>query len=303
MISQKMKRWPGFAAVALSAALSACVNLTPDSVYPLGTKISVDAALLADADAPIESTIRTAKSGDVILQQSVRNSRVFVLENSVVPDGDVSLAVQARTVDLQAGLKFFPAINLGSETALVLCSFERPSVWTPRLNPGAKGSGRVCFRMEDLKAPIDPAKVSLGDSVRSSSVFFFVTDGFGLMESTTAYRMIARWDPQLTYKVTEPARFRPLPVEDASADGAPNLALRFVVTAEGARLEPVYLAGNQPMPMKDAPITIKADEVFPKQITFDGATIELMALKDGVLAYRLLSGFSTEGAFLMDLPS
>lgn len=303
MMRQKTKSWSGLAAVALTAILSACVSLTPDSVYPLGSKYDVDAALLVDPAAPLETTIRTAKSGDVILQQSVRNARAYALENTVVADGDVSLAVQARTVDLQAGLKFFPAINVGSETALVMCSFDRPAVWTPRLNPGAKGSGRVCFRMEDLEPPVDPATVSLGDGIRSSSVFFFVSDGFGLTESTTAYRMIARWDPQLTYKVTEPARFRPLSAEDANTDGAPSLALRFVVTAEGAQIEPIYLAGNQPIPLEEKPIAIKAVDVFPKTIEYDGATIELMALKDGVLAYRLLSGFSTEGAFLMDLPS
>jgi hypothetical protein len=75
------------------------------------------------------------------------------------------------------------------------------------------------------------------------------------------------------------------------------------VTAEGAQLEPIYLAGNQPMPVKEQPIVIKADQVFPAKIEHDGAEIELLALKDGVLAYRVLSGFATDTTFLMDLPS
>jgi hypothetical protein len=302
MKTHRSKR-PVLAGLMLSAVLSGCVSLTPDSVYPIGTKQGVDAALLADPGAPLEATIRTAKSGDIILQQAVRNAGAYVLENSVVPDGDVSLAVQARTVDLKAGLKFFPAINVGSETALVLCSFDRPAVWSPRLNPNAKGTGRVCFRFEELKTPADDVDAALGSGVRSSSVFFFVSDGIGLSQTTTAFRKIERWDPQLTYKVTEPARFRPLPQGDADTEGAPLVALRFVVTAEGAQLEPIYLAGNQPMPVKEQPIVIKADQVFPAKIEHDGAEIELLALKDGVLAYRVLSGFATDSTFLMDLPS
>lgn len=290
------------AGIFLATALSGCVSLTPDAVYPLGATRDVDAALLADPGAPLESTIRTAKSGDIILQQSVRNAGAFVLENSVVPDGDVSLAVQARTVNLKQGLRFFPAINIGSETAFVLCSFERPATWTPRLNPGAKGSGRVCFRMETLKTALDPVDTSEHSGVRSSSEFFFVSDGFGLTDQVTAFRKIERWDPQLTYKVTEPARFRPLAADDVGVAGAPVVALRFVVTAESAQLEPVYLAGNQPMSVREKPIVIKADQDFPSTVEYDGAKVEILALKDGVLAYRVLKGFATDGSFLMDLP-
>ncbi|KDA04499.1 hypothetical protein [Hyphomonas oceanitis] len=284
------------------AVLSACVSLTPDQVYPLGATQSVDPSLIADLDAPLESTIRTAKSGEVILRQLVQSVAVMVLENTVTPTGDVSLAVQARSVELTEGLTFYPAVSVGKENALVACSFDRPAEWTPRLNPGAKGSGKVCFVLEKIAGKIDLSKVAQDLGARSSSVFFFVSDNIGVSAASGPYQKLFRWDPQLTYEVSEPARFRAIESTVSEKSGMPNIALRFLSTEDGAQIKPVYLSGDQPVPIQADPVVIKADQAFPTRIKYDGAEIEILALKEGVLAYRILSGFATGAAFVMDLP-
>ncbi len=290
-----------FAGVLLGGTmLAGCVSLTPDHVYPLGATQAIDASLIADLEAPLEATIKTAKSGDIVLQQSVGNASVYVLENSVVPEGDVSLAVQARSVELTEGLKFYPALNVGKETALVACSFDRPAEWVPRLNPGAKGTGKVCFELEKIEGEIDLDNVeeNLGD--RSSTTFFFVSDTVGVGDQSGPYQKLFRWDQHMTYEVTEPARFKAAEAEGTS--GAPDLALRFIATDEGGQLEPVYMSGNQPAETQNDPVMIKAEQEFPVTLEYDGASIEVLALTDGVLAYRILSGFVSGEAYVMDLP-
>ncbi|KCZ90027.1 hypothetical protein [Hyphomonas johnsonii] len=284
------------------AMLSACISLTPDQVYPLGSTLSADPSLVANLDAPLESTIRTAKSGEIILKQSVQNTSVMILENTVTPVGDVSLAVQARSVELTEGLAFYPAISFGKENALVACSFDRPAVWTPRLNPGASGQGKVCFELEKIAGKIDFSQVGQGLGGRSSSVFFFVSDRLGFAEPSGPYEKLFRWDPQLTYEVSEPARFRTMTPTESAKSRTPNIALRFISTEAGGQIKPVYLAGDQPVGVQADPIVIGADQDFPIKIRYDGADIEILALKEGVLAYRVLSGFTTGATYILDLP-
>tara|TARA_R110001592_G_scaffold4743_1_gene26476 strand:+ start:1539 stop:2450 length:912 start_codon:yes stop_codon:yes gene_type:complete len=292
-----------FTGICLAGAmLSACVSLTPDQVFPLGSTLSADPSLVADLDAPLESTIRTAKSGEVILSQSVQNASVMILENTVTPVGDVSLAVQARSVELTEGLAFYPAISVGKETALVACSFDRPAEWVPRLNPGAKGKGKVCFELEKIAGKIDLSHVEQELGGHSSSVFFFVSESIGVADPSGPYQKLFRWDPQLTYEVSEPARFRTAAPTDSEKSGTPNIALRFIATEDGGQIEPVYLSGNQPSDIHADPIVIQAGKGFPMKVKYNGAEIEILALKEGVLAYRVLSGFATDSAYIMDLP-
>lgn len=290
------------AALLATLQLAACVSLTPDYVYPLGVHQTVAADYVADPAAPLEDTIRTAKSGDIVLMQQLRNSSVFELENSVEPAGDVSLAVQARSVDLKQGLTFYPALNVGKESALVLCSFERPAVWVPRLNPGAKGEGKVCFKIEAVADDVDLDAAEPDLDVLSSSTFFFVSDNFGLIDKAGSYQKLFRWDQHMSYQVSSPARFRRQNVGEAAPVAGPQAALRFIADGAGGQLEPVYVTGNQPMGMEKKPVLIPAGQKFPVTLEFDGARIEVLALKDGVLAYRVLSGFSTNSVIIMDLP-
>lgn len=285
-----------------SVALTGCISLTPDSVYPLGSTQSIDPSFLAAADAPVETTIKTVKAGEILLQQAVSNTVELVLENDVVADGDIDLAVAKRSIDLNAGDRFYPALNVGSETALVACSYDQVAEWIPRLNPGAAGNVPICFRLKTYedKVNLDTVTEDLDDA--ESSVFFFVTgQSFGLNGTANSYQKLVRWDQQLTYRVTEPARFAL--AEPAADDAAtqPAVALRFVQTSDTAQLEPVYVIDGQPADLSSEPIVIAPDETFPQTVRHDGAEIELLALNDGVLAYRIMSGFSDDSTFVMDL--
>lgn len=298
-------RRPMTSALALAGLallpLAGCVSLVPDEVMPMASLQPVDPALLAPAGPVTPETIRTAKSGDIVLSQPLQSAAVYTLENAPAPVGDVSLAVQAREVTFTAGQTFYPAINLGSQTKLVACSFDKPVVWTPRLNPDAKGSGKVCFELADLAVPVDPIVVSWGLKDASATQIFFVNEGAGLYPSASAFQTLMRWDPSFRYEVSPPARLK-LSRGGAVADGGPRIGLRFLATGKGGTLEFVGLTGEVPGKLDREPVVIAADTVFPVTVDADGAQIELLALTDGVLAYRVKAGFPPDLGFVVNLP-
>lgn len=298
-----------FAGLGVCAALlSGCVSLTPDQVYPIGRVAPLDMAMVAAPGVPAEATVRTASSGDILFEQPVGTSAVLTLVNDIEADGDVSLAVQARTVSFTRGMTFYPVISVGSRTELAACSFDRPATWTPRLNQSASGQGKICFILEDLGArsgnrggAINPGDLDLGDTELTATHFFFVSEGVGLSSNSSPYQQLARWDPQLTYAVVEPARFS---VDRATvgAANAPSLALRYVVTGSGGLIEPVYVIDGQASPMVGPAYLIDREQVFPVVIDINGARLELLAVVERVLAYRILSGLPANRAAVLDLP-
>ena len=291
--------------VAALAAFSAtaCVNLTPDMVYPIGTAGTLDAAYIAKADATDTDTISTAKSGDILLRQPVQNAAVFVLENDVLSEGNISLAVQERKLNLNKGEIFYGAVNVGQETALVACSHGRPATHIPRLNPGAQANGKICFELEPIEGKIDLETMKLDKDVYTSDQFFFVVDGaFAITEEAGPFQKLARWDPQFIYTVSPPAELRRTAEAVPTNKTAPELGLRYIYANGEAQLEPVYVADDLPSETAEENIKIDQTQDFPFVIEHDGAEIELLAITDGVLAYRILSGFETKNTFVMDLP-
>lgn len=284
-------------------SLSACVNLTPDMVYPLGTTQPADNALIADLNASAEETISTAKSGDIILRQGVKNAVVLTLENDVEYVGYSSLSVQKRTLDLNAGENFYVAVNLGQEPALVACSVGRPATHIPQLNPGAQASGKVCFELDPIEGEFNIDELSLDEDIYTSDQFFFVVDGaFAITHEANPYQKLTRWDPQFIYTVAPAATLRKVDTAIKGSDDAPSVALRYINSAEGAHLEPVYVTDAQAVETQADTIKINQDGEFPTIVEHDGARIELLALIEGVLAYRVLNGFDVEGPYIMDLP-
>ncbi|MCR9130599.1 MAG: hypothetical protein NXI12_13860 [Alphaproteobacteria bacterium] len=292
---------------AAALLVSACVSLTPDQVYPIGFVEPVDPAVLAETNDSAAESVRTASPGEILFQQPVSTLSILRLENDIVTDGDVSLAVQARTVEFTRGMGFYPALSVGSRTELAACSYDRPATWVPRLNPGASAQGKICFILNELDAApgdeddqIERAEAALRDGELSSSTFFFVSEGVG-MGVSSQYQRLARWDPQLTYRVVEPARFS-IDRSPAADPSAPSLALRYVDTAQGALIEPVYLINGQPAAINGKGRVISADQTFPTVIEVEGARIEVLALVDRALAYRVLSGLPASNAAVLDLP-
>lgn len=292
------------AAAALAGfSLTACINLTPDMVYPIGTAIAPDASFIATTDAADADSISTAKSGDILLRQPVQNASVFILENDVESVGNISLAVQERKLDLKKGEIFYGAVNVGQKTALVACSQGRPATHIPRLNPGAQASGKICLEIEPVEGKIDLSTVALDKEVYSSDQFFFVVDGaLALTGDAGPFQKLTRWDQQFIYTVKPPAELRRIEGGVPTNKAAPELGLRYIYANGEAQLEPIYVADDLPVETQEETIKIDQTQGFPIMIEHDGAKIELLAITDGVLAYRVLSGFETSTKFVMDLP-
>lgn len=291
------------ALLASGTVLSGCVNLTPDYVYPLGTTAPIDAASLAAGAVSVEASIKTAKSGEVLLEQSVLSSSILRLANDVEPVGNISLAVQERSLDLTKGDTFYLALNVGEQTALVACSHGRPVTWVPRLNPGASAQGKMCFELEPIEGEVDLDALNVASDTYTSDQFFFVADGaFVATGEANPYQLLSRWDPQFIYSVAPAAILEVTNAPSVDVASKPKLALRFIYTDTGSQIEPVYMTDGRPSPLEGEAISIASTDEFPKTIEYDGAKIELLALEDGVLAYRVLAGFETGRAYIMDLP-
>lgn len=283
--------------------LAGCVP-TPDLVYPLGKSVPIDARFVADVSAPVAETVKTAKSGEILFTQGFSSANILVLENTVEPTTDVSMQVSKRTVDLSAGMKFYSAINIGMTDAIVACSFERPMFIVPRLNPGNTGTAKVCFHLETLDQINSLNAIDTGEGSWTSSSFFMVNEDFMLATGPSGpYQRLMSWEPNLfTYETNEPARFRPATADEREEFGSSEIGLRFVSDDKGGELNVVYFSGSQPVDISGDPVAIKASDSFPKTVTIRGAEIELLALTDGVLAYRVLSGFASDLAFVLNLP-
>lgn len=283
--------------------LGGCVNLTPDIVYPLGAAGPIDASFLVAPDAAVEGTIKTAKSGDVIIAQPVQSAIVYRLSNKVEPVGNISLAVQERKLELNEGDLFYAALNVGQETAKVACSLGRPALTIPRLNPGASASMKICFELEAIEGDIEPDTINKIEDDYSTDRFFYVADGYyGITEQSGPYQKLSRWDPQFIYNVSPAAELVRLEEDTETKSDAPQLALRFVMSQTEASLEPIYLVDDLPVELDDDDIIIDTEAGFPQTIKHDGASIELLALEEGVLAYRIVNGFDRSRNFIMDMP-
>lgn len=292
----------GLMVLLAGAALAGCV-VSPDMIYPIGRMAPVDPALVAGPDAAPDQAIRTVKSGEILFSQAARNAAIVVLENAVTPATDINMGVAERSIEISPGMRFYAGVNVGSETATVACSFTRPVQITPRLNPGNKGTAKFCFRMDDLPegAKLDslPPLTKL-----SSSTFFVVTENFNQQSGPSgSFQSMMRWEPNLfTYKTVEPARFRPATDTELTDIATTEIALRYKSTTDGGELEAVYIANGSPQPLESKTVAFAATDRFPRTVHVRGAEVELLALTNGVLAYRLRAGFSPDRAFILDLP-
>lgn len=289
------------ALASVGALVSGCA-ISPDVIYPLGRTAALNASHVAAPGAPPEQAVRTAKSGEILFSQSTRSAEVLVLENAVAPETDINMGVAERSIEIVPGLKFYTGINVGSETALVACSFQRPVRIVPRLNPGNSGTAKFCFRMDDLPKDVKLTAIPPSAS-RTSSTFFVVSEDYSVASGPSGpYQRVMRWEPNLfTYKTVEPARFRPATDAERAEFAAFDVALRFKATKTGGELELVYISNGTPSPLDGEPLAFSASDDFPKTVKLRGAEIELLALTDGVLAYRVVSGFTTDDAFILDL--
>lgn len=274
----------------LVSALSggACVNLTPDSVMPVGKINRISSAMVADPNAPIKSTIRTAQSGEMLYSPALEHEFVLVLQDTPEVDGEFGNSFQDRKLEAQPGQKYFPALTFGEVRSIAACSFDSPVLAIPRLAPSNQGYIKMCFEIADLPVDFDVDTLDLDRTDWVSSKLYVVVPPNGLA-SGTSFQAMSRWDPHVSYNTVSPVRFTRQRAEAVTGEGARTAGLRFVVSPTGPQLETAFMAGNEPRKTTKDPVEIDAAKGFPQTLEFDSANVEVLALTDGVLAYRIIS--------------
>jgi len=280
--------------------LTGCINLTPDLVMPVGQIGTIDSSLIADPSAPAKSTIKTAQSGEVLYSRPVKHAFELVLENAPAADGKIGNSVQDRKLELKSGQKYFPVVTFGEAPSISACSFDRPLLAIPRLAPGNQGYIKLCFKITDLPEDFKPSTLAFDNIDWVSSEFYAVVEPIGAT-GRSSYQSLSRWDPHVSSRTVEPARFRKQAATPVSGREARQSAVRFVMSPTGPQLETAYMAGDEPRKTQKEPVAIDTAKPFPQTVELAGGTIELLALTDGVLAYRIVSAESQDRQIVMDL--
>ena len=284
----------------MALLLTGCINLTPDLVMPVGHIGTIDASLIADPRAPQKSTIKTARSGESLYSRPVKHAFELVLENAPQADGKIGNSVQDRKLELKAGQKYYPVITLGEARSISVCSFDRPLLAIPRLAPGNQGYIKLCFKISDLPEDFKPSTLAFDNLDWTASEFYPVVEQIGAT-GRSSYQSLSRWDPHVSYRTVEPARFRKQPVSAGSESDARASVVRFVISPTGPQLETAYTAGDAPRKTQKEPVPIDTSKPFPQTFELAGGNIEILALTDGVLAYRIISADTQSRQIVMDL--
>ena len=299
MRSQKMKNIGAISGLIGFSFLTGCINLTPDVVMPVGQVSAIDRSQLADPNAPVKSTVRTAQSGEMLYSQPVNHEFVLVLQNTPEAASDFGNAFQDRELEAKAGQKFYPVVTLGQVRSISACSFDRPILAIPKLAEGNKGYLKMCFQMAELPEKFKVETIDLDGIDWVSSEFFEVVESIG-STNRSSFQSLSRWEPQKIHKTKEPARFTRQTSVMPTGDQGRTSALRFIVSPTGPQLETAYMAGTEPRKTTADPVPIDVDKGFPQTLEFAGGNVELLALTDGVLAYRVISS-TPQRRIVMDL--
>jgi len=270
MRNQQFKHFGLVSGLVGFSFLTGCINLTPDLVMPVGQVSAIDRSQLADPNAPVKSTVRTAQSGEM-----------------------------HRELEAKAGQKFYPVVTLGQVRSISACSFDRPILAIPKLAEGNKGYLKMCFQMAELPEKFKVETIDLDGIDWVSSEFFEVVESIG-STSRSSFQSLSRWEPQKIHKTKEPARFTRQTSVMPTGDQGRTSALRFIVSPTGPQLETAYMAGTEPRKTTADPVPIDVDKGFPQTLEFAGGNVELLALTDGVLAYRVISS-TPQRRIVMDL--
>ncbi len=294
-----VRRLLGMAAAAL--ALTGCVS-GPYTVYPLGQTSELGAAFKADLAASAEDTIRTAKSGEILFEQPISYARLMVLENTIQPAKNLDNSLQSREVTFNEGDVYFQAIDAADQLNLVACSTHEPVKLTRYLAKDTPTYLKLCFVLEPLSGDVKLNDIKTDRESFSSSQFFFVTAPSSFNDFGAPYQALTYWPIDHILETTEPARFKLLDADADASEKPTTVAVRFLKDGGKYSLEPVYSTGQASSVMRHEPVLIDPSETFPKTVKLQEAEIELLALTDDTLAYRILSGFSPDRTYILDLP-
>jgi hypothetical protein len=282
--------------MALLAGVTACnIPLTSDAVYPLAVPMMAAAAT---------EEIRTAVSGEILLAQPVAHASFLKLENTVVPTERVYQGVVTYTPKMEGGQLFYPAVRVGDVSGMVICSVADVTTYSGGFS-GPRSAFPVCLDMPKdsltRKAPTTPepsdaaalgAGLWLKNGAAASTGFIY----FDLQGS------LAKGAEGPNFTLAEPARIQPAGTLTEASPTAPKIAIRYLADDKGARLSSVYLVGEQVLTTERKDVPLPAAEKLPQTLTIAGAVVELLAVTDGVLAYRIKQGFPSDTGAIADLP-
>jgi hypothetical protein len=283
-----------FAMLALTALASCNVPLTYDYIYPMA---------IATPGEPISEEIRTAAPGELLFSQRVARAGFLRLENTVVPAERVWTGMVTYFPRMEAGLTVYPALRVGKGGRYVACSVE--AVTTHQGGLGPAQNFPICFELADsavvLVRPGEPApdkataiggSLWLLDGAQSHSGFVYAPGG----------EYAQGWEGA-NFTLTEPARLSVATTQPSDTSGSPiRIGLRYMSDGAGARLESIYISGEQHLRLQRDPVQILPGDTYPRVVETGGAVVELLAIRDNVLAYRVRRNFPSDRFVISNLP-
>lgn len=282
-------------AMLAMAALGSCnVPLTSDYIYPMS---------IAAPGEPIGDEIRTAAPGELLFSQRVARAGFLRLENTVVPAERVWTGMVTFFPRMEAGLTLYPALRVGQGGRYVVCSVD--AVTTHQGGMGPAANFPICLELADsailVVGPGQPApdnataiggSLWLAEGAASSSGFVYSPGG----------EFAQGWEGA-NFKLTEPARLSVTTAQPTDANGSPiRIGLRYMSDSAGARLESIYIAGEQHLRLQRDPVQILPGDTYPRIVETGGAAVELLAIRDNVLAYRVRRNFPSDRFVISNLP-
>lgn len=285
------------AAGLLLLGLSGCnVPFTSDTVYPI----------VVTAPAPADSgPIRTAAPGDIVLSQPLVHAGFLELENTVSPQDRVWQGIWTYHPKMEQGLRLYPAFRIGSTRTTAVCSIDNVTTGESNLG-GVAPPFPVCLDVPDgalfavrAGAPTPANATSVGGSL-------WLKNG-AVAQTGFIYPNLLRGEyasgPQgQMFTLSEPARLRVVGPKPGTPESEMKLALRYTTDSSGARLETIYLSGTGQLKTTRPDVPLSPTGDLPRTISVSGAAIELLAIKDGVLAYRVVRNFPSDHYVVSNLP-
>ena len=284
------------AALLMLLGLSGCnIPITSDTVYPI----------VATAPGPTDSqSIHTAAPGDIVLSQPLVHAGFLELENTVSPQDSVWQGIWTFHPKMERGLRLYPVFRIGSTRAIAVCSTD--NVTTGESNLGGTSFFPVCLDLPGKALFAVPVGASAPANAEPVGGSLWLANG-AAAQTGFIYPNLLRGEyasgPQgQMFALSEPARLRVANPKPGAPESEMRLALRYIADLSGARLETIYLSGVGQLKTTRGDVPISPTDVLPRTITVSGAAIELLAIKGGILAYRVVRNFPGDRFLVSDLP-
>jgi hypothetical protein len=285
------------AAVLMLLGLSGCnVPFTTDSVYPI----------VSTAPGPVDpEPIHTAAPGDIVLSQPLVHAGFLELENTVSPRDRVWQGIWTYHPKMEQGLRLYPGFRVGGAKTSAVCSADNVTTGESNLG-GVSPLFAVCLDLPDGALFAVPPGAPAPANAKPVGGSLWLANGAvaqtGFVYLNLMKGEYAKGSQGPLFALSEPARLRVAEPKPGAPDSQIGLALRYTTDSSGARLETIYLSGSEQLKTTRDAVPLSPIGVLPRTIDVSGAMIEILAIKDGVLAYRVVRNFPSDRYVVSDLP-